>query len=73
MLALESNEEQQNKKAIESVKESMPGYKDSLDKKTFIHDGGLIELDADNYRPICRLHLFLFNDLLVVAKVKHDK
>lgn len=51
----------------------MPSYQENLDKKTFIHEGGLIELDPDNYRPICRLHLFLLNDLLIIAKVKHDK
>ena len=68
-----TSEEIQNKKAIEAIKESLQGYTDSLDNKTFIHEGGLIELDADSHRPICRAYLFLFNDLLIIAKVKHDK
>ncbi|XP_055607993.1 exocyst complex component 8 [Uranotaenia lowii] len=67
------NEEQQNKKAIQLIKESLIGYKGNLDDKVFIHEGGLIELDTNDYRPICRIHLFLFNEILVLAKVKHDK
>lgn len=67
------NEEQQNKKAIQLIKESLIGYKGNLDDKVFIHEGGLIELDPNDYRPICRIHLFLFNEILVLAKVKHDK
>lgn len=66
-------EEEQNKKAIQAVKDSMQNYMDSLDNKTLLHEGGLIELDSDSYRPICRVYLFLLNDLLIIAKVKHDK
>lgn len=32
-----------------------------------------MELDTDTYRPICRLHMFLFKDLLIIAKVRHDR
>ncbi|KAG4076121.1 hypothetical protein HA402_011467 [Bradysia odoriphaga] len=67
------NEEEQNKKAIQTVKDSMKNYTDSLDNKTLLHEGGVIELDPDSYRPICRVYLFLLNDLLIIAKVKHDK
>ncbi|XP_050083794.1 exocyst complex component 8 [Anopheles aquasalis] len=67
------NEEQQNRKAIQLIKESLLGYNGNLDDKFFIHEGGLIELDSNDYRPICRIHLFLFNEVLVLAKVKHDK
>lgn len=67
------NVEDQNKKALLDVKQSLIGYNKSLDDKYFIHDGPLIELNADDNRPICRSHLFLFNDVLLIAKVKHDK
>ncbi|XP_055541614.1 exocyst complex component 8 [Wyeomyia smithii] len=67
------NEEQQNKKAIQLIKESLIGYKGNLDDKVFIYEGSLIELDPNDYRPICRIHLFLFNEILVLAKIKHDK
>ncbi|KFB54053.1 AGAP004207-PA-like protein [Anopheles sinensis] len=67
------NEEQQNRKAIQLIKESLIGYKGNLDDKVFIHEGGLIELDSNDYRPICRIHLFLFNEVLVLAKVKNEK
>lgn len=66
-------EEEQNKKSIQAVKDSMQNYTDSLENKTLLHEGGLIELDPDSYRPICRVYLFLLNDLLIIAKVKHDK
>jgi len=32
-----------------------------------------LELDCNDYRPICRVHLFLFNDTLIISKIKHDK
>nr|XP_040222119.2 exocyst complex component 8 [Anopheles coluzzii] len=67
------NEEQQNRKAIQLIKESLIGYKSNLDDKVFIHEGGLIELDSNDYRPICRIHLFLFNEVLVLAKVRNEK
>lgn len=62
-----------NKKALMIIKESIMNYPKSLDDKVFIHEGSLIELNADDYRPICRVHLFLFNDLLIISKIKHDK
>ncbi|XP_055691156.1 exocyst complex component 8 [Lutzomyia longipalpis] len=67
------NEETQNRNTIALIRESLTGYSGVLDNKTFIHEGGLIGLDANDYRPICRTYLFLFNDTLIVAKVKHDK
>ena len=67
------SEQDQNKKAIAIIKDALIGYKKNLDEKFFIHEGSLIELDANDSRPICRSHLFLFNDTLIVAKIKHDK
>lgn len=67
------SEQDQNKKAIAIIKDALIGYPKSLDEKFFIHEGSLIELDPNDYRPICRSHLFLFNDILIVAKIKHDK
>lgn len=63
-----------NRNTIDLIKDTLIGFSGNhLDNKTFIHEGGLIELDSMDYRPICRTHLFLFNDLLIIAKVKHDK
>lgn len=67
------SEQDQNKKAIAIIKDALIGYPRNLDEKFFIHEGSLIELDPNDYRPICRSHLFLFNDILIVAKIKHDK
>lgn len=66
-------DELQNKKAIIAIKENLIGFNDSLENKVFLHEGALIELDSDSYRPICRVYFFLFNDLLIIGKVKHDK
>lgn len=66
-------EQDQNKKAIAIIKDALIGYSRNLDDKFFIHEGSLIELDPNDFRPICRSHLFLFNDILIIAKVKHDK
>lgn len=51
----------------------MIGFTGNFENKTFLHEGALIELDPDSYRPICRVYFFLLNDLLIVGKVKHDK
>lgn len=67
------SEQDQNKKAVAIIKDALIGYSKSLDDKFFIHEGSLIELDPNDYRPICRSHLFLFNDTLIIAKIKHDK
>lgn len=67
------SEQDQNKKAIAIIKDALIGYPGNLDEKFFIHEGSLIELDPNDYRPICRSHLFLFNDMLIIAKIKHDK
>lgn len=53
--------------------QALPDFKIDLSQKTFVHDGALMELDTDTYRPICRLQLFLFKDLLIIAKVRHDR
>uniref|UniRef100_A0A1L8DVZ4 Putative exocyst complex subunit n=1 Tax=Nyssomyia neivai TaxID=330878 RepID=A0A1L8DVZ4_9DIPT len=66
-------EETHNHNAITAIRDSLSGYSGIFENKTFIHEGGLIELDANDYRPICRTYLFLLNDTLIVAKVKHDK
>lgn len=66
-------DEIQNKKALAAIQESLIGFSGNLENKTFLHEGALIELDPDSYRPICRVYFFLLNDLLIVGKVKHDK
>lgn len=68
-----NRDEIQNKKALAAIQESVIGFTGSLENKTFLHEGALIELDPENYRPICRVYFFLLNDLLIVGKVKHDK
>lgn len=62
-----------NRNTIELIKESLAGYSGNLDNKRFVHEGGLIELDSIDYRPICRMHIFLFTECLILAKVRHDK
>lgn len=69
----ENCQQDQNKKALGIIKNAMSNYEKNLDDKVFIHEGSLLELDADEYRPISRAHLFLFNDILIIAKIKHDK
>lgn len=69
----DETEQDQNKKALTIIKDALIGYNKSLDDKVFLHEGSLIELDANDYRPICRSHLFLFTDILIIAKIKHDK
>lgn len=69
----DSSLESLNQRTIKTIKENLHGFSGNLDNKTFIHEGKLIELDSNDYRPICSTHLFLFNDCLIIAKIKHDK
>ncbi|KAL7730723.1 hypothetical protein ACLKA6_003493 [Drosophila palustris] len=63
----------ENSHATRAVKEMVQGFNGNLEGKTFLNEGALIELDANDYRPIQRVFFFLFNDVLIVCKVKHDK
>lgn len=68
-----TKDEAHNKRAIAAIHEQLIGFNGNLENKTFLHEGALIELDPESYRPICRVYFFLLNDLLIVGKVKHDK
>lgn len=66
-------EDMQNNQAIRAVREMVPSYSGNLEGKTFLNQGALTELDSNDYRPLQRVFFFLFNDVLMVCKVKHDK
>lgn len=66
-------EDVENSHATRAVKEMVQGFNGNLEGKTFLNEGALIELDSNDYRPIQRVFFFLFNDVLIVCKVKHDK
>lgn len=68
-----ATEDVENSQATRAVKEMVQGFNGNLEGKTFLNEGALIELDANDYRPIQRVFFFLFNDVLIVCKVKHDK
>ncbi|XP_063704483.1 exocyst complex component 8 isoform X2 [Culicoides brevitarsis] len=55
-----------------TIVESLIGFEGTLKGKTLISEGGLIEIDSTDYRPIVRVHLLLFNDLLIISKIKHN-
>ncbi|XP_055375200.1 exocyst complex component 8 [Condylostylus longicornis] len=69
-----SSVDESSQQAIRSVKELVQGFNSKvLEGKTFLNDGALIELDSNDYRPIQRVFFFLFNDTLIVCKIRHDK
>ncbi|XP_030375745.1 exocyst complex component 8 [Scaptodrosophila lebanonensis] len=68
-----TTEDLENSHATRAVKEMVQGFNGNLEGKTFLNEGALIELDPNDYRPIQRVFFFLFNDVLIVCKVKHDK
>ena len=67
------NKEEQNRRQIQHIKENLMGYRGNLENKEFLFEGALLELDSNDYRPIRKIHLFLFADALVLAKVLHDR
>ncbi|XP_061400300.1 exocyst complex component 8 [Musca vetustissima] len=69
----QTQEEAENMHATRAVKEMVQGFNGNLEGKTFLCEGALTELDSNDYRPIQRVFFFLFNDVLIVCKVKHDK
>lgn len=72
-IEVESRQETDNMHATRAVKEMVQGFNGNLEGKTFLNEGALTELDSNDYRPIQRVFFFLFNDVLIVCKVKHDK
>lgn len=68
-----ATEDVENSQTTRAVKEMVQGFDGNLEGKTFLNEGALIELDGNDYRPIQRVFFFLFNDVLIVCKVKHDK
>lgn len=69
----QSQQDAESMHATRAVKEMVPGFNGNLEGKTFLNEGALTELDGNDYRPIQRVFFFLFNDVLLVCKVKHDK
>ncbi|KAL5274501.1 EXOC8 family protein [Megaselia abdita] len=69
----ESDQDPRSTQAIHTIKQIVTGFNGNLEGKIFLNEGALIELDSNDYRPIQRVHFFLFNDLLLVCKLKHDK
>lgn len=69
----ETDDAQNRHATTRAVKEMVQGFNGNLEGKTFLNEGALIELDANDYRPIQRVFFFLFNDVLIVCKVKYDK
>ena len=70
---IQDQQEAENMHATRAVKEMVQGFDGNLEGKTFLNEGALTELDSNDYRPIQRVFFFLFNDVLIVCKVKHDK
>uniref|UniRef100_A0A1A9WLN5 Exocyst complex component 8 n=1 Tax=Glossina brevipalpis TaxID=37001 RepID=A0A1A9WLN5_9MUSC len=68
-----TSEENENVHASRAIKEMVQNYTGKLDGKTFLYEGALMELDNNDYRPIQRVFFFLFNDVLIICKIKHDK
>lgn len=69
----QEQEEAENMHATRAVKEMVQGFNGNLEGKIFLNEGALTELDSNDYRPIQRVFFFLFNDVLIMCKVKHDK
>ncbi|XP_077973786.1 exocyst complex component 8-like [Styela clava] len=65
----ENIKKDEQRKVMRSLVEKVQGCPDITDVSTrfLIHDGDLSELDMDNFSPIRKVHLFLFNDALMVT------
>ncbi|XP_026465059.1 exocyst complex component 8 [Ctenocephalides felis] len=62
--------EEKNKNDIQSVINRVEGLTTELDSvpdRVLLHEGDLLELEPLNHGPLRRVHLFLFNDILLVA------
>ncbi|KAL9888253.1 exocyst complex component Exo84 [Glossina fuscipes fuscipes] len=70
---IETLQENENTHATRVIKEMVQNFTGKLEGKTFLYEGALMELDNNDYRPIQRVFFFLFNDVLIICKVKHDK
>lgn len=64
--------EQANQRGITAVAQALPDLHADLGAKTFLLHGDLVELDSDTFEAAGRLRMFLFSDLLIVAREQPD-
>lgn len=64
--------EQANQRGITAVAQALPDLHADLSAKTFLLHGDLVELDSDTFEAAGRLRMFLFSDLLIVAREQPD-
>lgn len=70
--AAEITGEQANQRGITAVGQALPDLSVDLSQKTYLHHGDLVELDSDTFEAAGHLRMFLFNDLLIVARELSD-
>uniref|UniRef100_H2Z9L4 Exocyst complex component 8 n=1 Tax=Ciona savignyi TaxID=51511 RepID=H2Z9L4_CIOSA len=60
---------QEQKKAMSALREKVEGCNNIIDgaDRYLVHDGDVSELDTDTFNQISKIHLFLFNDSLMVT------
>ncbi|XP_078486547.1 exocyst complex component 8-like isoform X1 [Ciona intestinalis] len=59
----------EQKKAMSALRDKMEGCANIIDApgRHLVHDGDVSELDTDSFNQISKIHLFLFNDSLMVT------
>lgn len=57
-----------NQRGCNAVAQALPDLAVDLSLKRYLHHGDCVELDSDTFEAVGRLRMFLFNDLLIVAR-----
>lgn len=62
--------EKERKKVMKSLLAKVDGCQTVVEasNRYLVYDGNVVELDMDNFQSIEKIHLFLFNDCLMLAK-----
>lgn len=64
------DKEAERRKIMKSLLTKVEGCESVVEdsKRYLVHDGDVVELDMDSFKSLGKIHLFLFNDCLMLAK-----
>ncbi|CAK8671790.1 unnamed protein product [Clavelina lepadiformis] len=65
----QADKEQEQRKVMSALHSKLDGCANILEvpERFLVHDGDVVELDTDSFSPMGKIHLFLFNDCVMVT------
>lgn len=70
--AAEYTGELAHQRGCQAVGQALPDFAGDLSQKHYVHHGDCVDLDSDTFEAVGRLRMFLFHDLLIVAREQSE-